>query len=305
MAEELAFLALAFPYMAFMLMPGMENWEGFDEYAGVLLPVAFYAGTTVWATVSAYRLKLKQYYLKGACDACITFWGCLFFWIYFFPSFVRNRKLVMAGEADRRVEGGPRGAGCGAYFTALSWWMVWCVIMAVQIPCMVSSPVRAFEASAVALLKKYGEAQIHFQAMDRATLEKDTPYPTGYCDNFRYLYYGKDAEGKLLELIPERAANAFAGPTRGKPLRGGVTDKPGVYRGYVFLEDPYVAENGLWESQFGLVAYPKNFRSGTNVFWLGTDGILLYRYATVDGLNLLKVEESPLHPDGRKLWEEF
>lgn len=134
-----------------------------------------------------------------------------------------------------------------------------------------SSRVRANEASAITALKMYATAQITFNIGKQWRAEQNTNASEGYVDNFRNLYYGVvwKNEDSRLELISQRMADAFAGPTLGAPTVGDATEEAKPYNGYLFLEPPGFD----FSEEFGLIAYPVNYgSSGFRVFCVDVDG---------------------------------
>jgi hypothetical protein len=157
------------------------------------------------------------------------------------------------------------------------------------------SSIRANEATAVTLLKRYHEAQLVFSARKLAAIPGNANPALGetaYADTFRILYYGKDVNDRELHLINKGMADTrvdekihLVGPFsfRGK-------DEGQFYFGYLFLDDPSGALSpDDYERAFGLLALPKDSSTtGSNAYWIGKEGIV-YTHGLETGL---KVEDA-------------
>lgn len=281
--------------MAFLLIRDHIDWENFLDYRLLWVMLLFYVGTTIFATVTAYRLKFHLYQLPVSRNAVSTFLGCLFFWSYYFAYFIRNRDLVTMGNCVAKQGNFARHNNGSGW--AVLWSVGWFFASAVCIPSMMISPMRANENAAVAMLETYAGAQNEFRSKGYAAIAGNSSYKTGYCDTLSRLYYGKDEQGTPLALIPQKMADSYANQTQGA-LRMATHGR------YRYMQDPYVENHKLWPSQFGLVAIPKGpKRSGHNMFWIGTDGKVLKRFDEIEPERFTE-EESPFHPEGRELWIE-
>lgn len=302
MPDEVNALSLFCPYVA--LFRGWPNiyWDNLTEYWLLFVSLAFYMGTTVLAVVIARRLKFHQYDLKTVYSVSSALLGLLFFWSVCFLCFLRNWELVATGKAPLR-DAKFRING-EVYLYAALWTAICTIVLAIALPSMLQSPRRAREATAVTCLRNYASAQSTLGVQKSASTGGDTGRESRYCDNFRNLYYGKDDKGNRLVLIAPAMADAFAGPTQGTPTPEDAQLTSVPYQDYVYLEDPYVVNNRLWENEYGLVAYPvRPQRTGYHVFWIASDQTVLKRKSNETTFRLLSEEESPLHPEGRKLWK--
>lgn len=136
-------------------------------------------------------------------------------------------------------------------------------------------------AGVKAALKNYASAQLIFQVGKQGRVAANTGTgERGFADNFRNLYFGeafgsaKDGKpGMALELVSERMANAYAGPTAGAPTLS-VSKTPAAsaqpYEGYLFLEPPGVD----FTSGFVLVAYPAKYGTGDKIFLIDQESML-------------------------------
>lgn len=304
MYNQLGTISLHSPFIA--LWEALRNtyWDDLHEYHTLWWALAFYVSATIIATAAAHRLEFYKYRLIGVRNAKTALWGCLFFWLACFPCFLVNLLLVVGGKASRRESGADNAVGL--YAISSLWSALWFFALAMSLPNHINSTMMSNEAAAVAGLRNYSRAQIVFENGGLAEIGGNSVRNVGYCDNFRNLYYGKNAFGHRLSLILKDMADAWAGHTRGAPTRIDHENDGEAYWGYLYLEDPYVAGNGLWETRFGLLAYPKYpQRTGYHIFWIGTDGDVLYRPGAKGGFSLLTEEQSPLHPAGKNEWHEL
>lgn len=295
-------LPIISPYWTLLLVWRDLCWENVDQYPILVISLLFYGGTTLFVTVMAHRLRFRDYYLDLGGNALAMFIGCLFLWLLYVACFFDNWYLIKRRRVMRRdgrlvpVRNSVIHRGC---VTLMAWTVLVYVMWAAAIPSMMQSRVRRNEAKVISLLLNYAAAQHQYQfRKSRGDPEAE------YCDDFRRLYYCVD-EGKRLALIPESLARtpiAFASGDKGVSISRRVMPDE---IGYVFLEDPYVEKHSLWAEHFGLIAYPVDpGRSGTNIFWIGADRKIL-RYDDVPEATPLLEEQSPLHPEGAKLWEKL
>lgn len=143
---------------------------------------------------------------------------------------------------------------------------------------------RANQATAVASLRRYVEAQQEFAERNLAAIPGNTSPGLGdnaYADNFRNLYYGKTADGEQLRLISEFMADAFwrDNANSGAPTGPGAPEKPRAYQGYYFMED---ISGSLPAAQYGkryaLLAIPAFIGDdgGYQAFWVAQDGLVYH-----------------------------
>ena len=304
MPHEINILSVFCPYVALLFgLPDIYA-DNFTEYWLLFISLVFYVGTTIHAVTVARRLEFYKYELKTAYNVPSVLLGCIFFWIICLPCFHRNRELVSAGKAPFRS--GNSTARRVVYLEMAVWTAVCYVWLAIVLPSFLQSPRRANEARAVSCVRSYGTAQDSLRNLKPGVVPDGTGDETRYFDNFRNLHYYRNEKGNRLALVSQAMADAFAGPTGGAPTPEDATSVSKAYEGFVFLEDPYVANNHLWESEYALVAYPaRPRRTGDNLFWMCSDGEVLKRKCEDKNFRLLTEQESPLHPDGRKLWESL
>lgn len=263
-------------------------------------PALFYLATIIMATTIAYRLNFSKQPLSVVRSPWSAFWGCLFFWVYCFPYFLHNWKLVSENRAAQSFNG--KSSSCGLILMAVMWNLFWLYPIS-QITPEGPRRSRRYNSIVQVSLSEYHRAQGTFKSRDFAKSINLPSNNKGYCDNFRNLYYGLDDQEQRLGLISKDMADAFAGQTNGATTQGKENDKSLPYKGYIFLEDPYVVENKLWDEQFALVAYPRSYTYGTNIWWIGKNGNLL-RLSVEHGQEpgLLTPEQSPLHPKCKVRW---
>jgi len=288
MPVEVFVLILICPYHAFFMAWRDRYWEALPNHPLLWISLLLYLGTTFFAAIKAYRLEFRKYRLLFATNAWAVFLGCLFSWGLFSWFFIRNWGLVASGRAVRRDSSasGRRFDIFCLYLAGVAWTLLLQFMGGAAIPGIMLSRWQHNEYEAMALLKRYAEAQAEFRKQ----------HPEGvYCDDYRLLRYGPERTFGEMANIPV----AFSPEERETAVRRSLTPGDG---GYVFLEDPYVTNNSLWATRFGLVAYPTlPGRSGRHVFWIGEEGKVLFRYG--GGAAPFAEEESPLHRDGAKLWE--
>ena len=118
----------------------------------------------------------------------------------------------------------------------------------------------------------------------------------GYAGDYSQLYYGVDGAA-LLKLIAKEFADARA-----------FADNQG-YEGYVFMEDENLNGDD-WLHNFGLVAMPYSpGRTGRNIYWIGTEGVVYYRPARVQENKRHDAINTPLSPvekqNDMERWHKF
>lgn len=302
MSSELIFLSIFFPYLTLWTLRGDFYWDFWREYPYLAASLLFYLASSVAAAIVARRLEFHRYRLRFVRNAHSAFWGCLFLWAFTVPYLLHNRRLVLDGKAQ--LEDVPRPPDSELFQTACIWNMIWFMLMGILIPSMVQNPRRANESTAVTLLRAYDRSQRLFKLRGWAAVPGNNRRATGYCDNFRNLFYGRDERGEPLRLVSKGMADAFAAPSGGAAVADEAEGASAAFAGYVFLEDPFIAGNELWESKYGLVGYPViSGRTGTRMFWIDDAGDILASPCTEGAFRLLTPERSPLHPEGRHLWE--
>lgn len=299
MTNDLLVLSVFCPFLALLFFNRDIHWETIDDFYPLLLLPAFFFAMAVAAAIIARRYKFSKYRLEYVDSAHAAFFGFLFFWIFAVWWFLENLPLVRSGAAQPLVGPGPKGKGI--LLPCLVWSIVWFLLVGFQLPSTIQSPMRVHELEAILMLRRYADAQTRFLADKLAEVPGNAGAGAGYCDNFRNLFYGKDEKGEPLALIPREMADAFAGP--GTPAPGGATAVSKSFKGYVYLEDPFIVNRGLWGSRYGLVAYPiRPGGTGTKLLWIGEDGTVLSSSCWDREHTLLREDQSPLHPKGRNLW---
>lgn len=283
-----------FPVTAMLIIPHYSDESISDSFVAHPLPwscLIVYLATSVWAGVSAYRLKFREYPLAGAADAPNALFGCLLFWPYGFASFLNNRFMVRnfmkTGMFETRRTGRPSGK---AWPTALIWAIAWAIIMSAAIPGIMPSRLRLNQHAATASLLAYAEAQKKYVAEGNAS----------FCAVARELHYGTDSRNRRRGYLPEKLANAIADtPENDRPHA-----ESAMYRGYVYFIDPFVATNGLWNTEFGLFAFPASpGRTGYMLFWTGREGLYAHGLPnTASPEEWIVPENSPLHPNPGIKW---
>lgn len=311
MFEEPSLFTLFYPDLSLLGTWRIVDADTFTQYGLLWLTLLVHCGTTIYATVTAYRYKFREYSLDVVKGIPSAFFGCLFFWPYAFFNCLHNRQLIENGEAPPRSAGHPRR---GIIAAAVTWNIVSIFLFLVAVPAMTVSPVRVNENATISMMKKDRDAQLRFRSENLGSGEAGANLESGFCPSFRALYYGKDETGEPRALIPQEMADAFTKTVSDVPGADALPGKPVAYKEHYYCDDPYVTANGLWQSQFGLYAYPKRPNlTGTNVFWIGEDGHIRWRdYNDMFGRDhngkhtgQFTAEHSPLHPEGGKLWEEF
>ena len=156
------------------------------------------------------------------------------------------------------------------------------IITAIAIPNLMRTRTSANEATSITTLKAYATAQITFQAgrQGRVTANSNAGQ-TGYCDNFRNLYYGNPVgDTRNLALISMAFADAYArapGPaaaaTNAVPTTP--TASPRHYQGFLFAEprEMIAGPDNRYATDFALLGVPATAgQTGHNAFWLGQQG---------------------------------
>jgi hypothetical protein len=172
------------------------------------------------------------------------------------------------------------------------------------------------EALAVSALEQYAIAQVVFQVGRQGRNQVNTLSGSkGYCDNFRNLHYGLPVGGAAgidyLSLLSKEIADAFAGPAKGAPTFPGHNPAAVPYKGYLFLEDPFIAQKHGFDQDFALVAYPASKESGANIYWMGQAGQIYFRPALSESGEFilpgsLGPQETPQTPQGLlKNWNKI
>lgn len=301
MLQHFSVVQVFCPYASLLLIYPELYWDNLFEYPFLWVALATHLATTVFATFIAHRRQFYRYHFDGVCSASGAFWGCLFCWLAGFPLFLRNWYLITKDKALPKKAYHPRSTTF--FYTALLHTAFWSILLAMAIPSLMTSRYRVERDIAVRMLKRYAQAQNAFKAENLASVPGNTKNGRGYCDNFRNLHYGKDRNGKAVDLLYKDVTDAFAGPADGASTQeaGGRTSQ--AFRGFRYLDDPFIAANALWDTQFGLVGYPVNAFGGVvQLLWIGADGKILICLYESDKLDLLAAEQSPLHPEGRKHW---
>ncbi len=150
------------------------------------------------------------------------------------------------------------------------------IIAAIAIPNLMASRVRANEATAISAIKQIATAQVTFQA-GRQGRNTDTTLggPTGFCDNYRNLAFGRpmgDTTGKLAlvsDVVANAALAANGGGTTGLVTNNGSSGTLTAYQGYLFSSSPDVT----WTVDFACYGVPNlPGTSGNNAYWVGQQG---------------------------------
>ena len=168
---------------------------------------------------------------------------------------------------------------------------------------------RIYDYNAAAdSLMIYFDAQNEFKSRGLARFEGVTINKTGYCDNFRNLYYGFGPDGQPFSLIPKEMADSDfrtyeneATSTMGNPEKYALPQF-----GFIFFSDPYIRQNNLWEHTFGLVATTEKILPTDNkLLWIGNEGIVLCTIIPRNKLIPFSEDYSPLHPGCKLQWEKY
>lgn len=280
----------------------------FSAMVNPLLMVAAYLGTVIFAAISANSLQFYRFSLSGVNRGIIALICCFFLWIVAFPWFLFNRYKVKGNMAVPKhpMQGMPVSTILLLVITGMGFLFV-PIIAAIAIPNLLASRIMANEAMAIHSLKSYGTAQNTFKTLKLGEIAGNNKNTSGqYCDNFRNLHYGKDTKNNPIVLINKVFADAFAGPSTGAEANGDAPSSAEPYSGYVFLEDPFIAKNGLAGKTFALVAYPaKPGATGRNIYWIGEEGIVMMRPCKTDSgsyLTAIDSDDSPLSPNGALDW---
>lgn len=289
------FNPLFFPFTNLVLLLPVD-WETLNESFWkillLFLSIAFYTATSLWAGFIAYKHQFSRYRLDVVRSVDSAVLGSFFGWLYCFPYVIINRRKIMQGEARLLSELAPHERQSkGAVLDVLIWVIVWAVIMAAVIPGLTPSRLRTCEQQAVVTLRAYARAQEQYRRVGNS----------GYCPDSRELFFGPGGSGSQYLHISRHRINAFA---RNPETRAGITPS----HGYVFYDDPFVTENGLWREQFGYFAFPgMPGKTGMHIYWIGKSRVVFMQ----EFVREMKVEDavsfdnSPLHPQGKVKWEPF
>lgn len=195
------------------------------------------------------------------------------------------------------------------------------IIAAIAYPNVVQSYSVVSEAEAVAMLKKYAEAQKEFRKNGYgAEPGNSLAGPDGYADNFRNLFYGsRPGRAENIKLVSRDLADAFSAENPGgAPTAAGPT-QPGTAKalqGYFFREPANYsgeANRERFRDGFALLAIPSDSsRSGRYAFWIDAEGKVWAQrlpeglkygpgHPPVPGLDLLDTPD--MGPSAQAKWE--
>lgn len=280
---------------------GIILMEGIGD--GTPISLAIYFGSVLFATLVSVVFKFAKYNLEGPATGVSTFICCLLFWPVAFLFFLINFFSIVASTATARTPE-QRSYQSSHAFILLSLFIG--IIAAIAIPCLLPSRIQANETNAIASLREYYAAQAQFMKGRFYTIPGNTNTGSEFCDNFRNLYYGVDDKGEQLRLISKTFADAFIFQKQGTPTVGNPTAEASPFQGYLFIEDPYIVNNGLSGKSIGLLAYPFEYRkSGYNVYWIGSEGVVYQRNFGEKGdleSRLIKGAQSPLSLEAQDNW---
>jgi hypothetical protein len=271
----------------------------FTDYTVLWLAIAFYVGTTLLATIVAHRLQFHKYRLPVIGSASKAFFGCVVFWGFCFPFFLYNWLTVAKGRA-RPIDGGEGEEGMffDGNVAIAAWMALWGILFVIYLPGTGISHRRAYESAAVSALRKYGIAQGVFRRWSA-----ENQGVARFCDDYTDFYYREEI--RMAHLVPKIMADARADRASLRRIMPGEEFDAPVYHGYRFLEDPFVVSSGDWANQYGLMAYPAiPNATGSMIFWIGPEKKILSRYCEGDTPELLRAEQSPLHPRTQGFWTE-
>lgn len=272
-----------------------------------LCPVVLfiYLSTSIWAVREAKRLRFREYRLSVIASGLTAAIGCFWQWQICFPHFLGNRYSILRGRAVRRASGEKRAPILFVLILVVSPLLSFIGLAA--IPSLVQSRVRAGEATAITCLRNYHTAQTTFSMKEYGKIQGNTGDAAKYCDNFRNLYYGGTETGGAIRLISQGMADAFAAPTRGANTAGEYATEATPYSGYLFFEDPVMAESDGWNGNFALVAYPAESGVwGEHIIWIDSRSTILMTKTNLrkgSPPQLLRPDESPLSPDCKREWQ--
>lgn len=283
-----------------------SNGEGVLKSIAVVLPLIIYIGTSIYAGFLAHKLKFSDYKLYGSRNTFSTLVGGIFFWGFYFPSFLVNYFLVKSGEASKYCDEYflPRPQKNGRVIAIVSIWLVVWFIPATQvIPEMTRQKRKVEYIGAIKGLGDYYKAQMVFNTIEFKKNSGITFSIAGYCDNFRNLYYGLNADNAPIDLLSKDICDAFIGPSCGLSTMGENKKYGSEYLGFSFMDDPYMCVNNLWDNQFGLFAIPETISGNdTKMLWIGVDEVLMYTFITMNEFLELSAEDSPANPSCRRQW---
>ena len=267
---KMVVLFILFPLFS---VPYVVNSESYIDsvWGSILLvsPTLVWLITSVLALIVSYKKRFYKYELKFTSTPSLTFVGCLFFWPFFITYFLWNWHKISNGTASLRTERYSEKHGTSLILIML-WGILWFIPWLAILPeATISKNTNRNRVAFKLLFQEYCNAQEQFKSRQLSKIEGNTLNYEGYCDNYRNLFYGIDLDGSPLKLIYKKFADAFAGPTYGAPTTNNHQTSPVIYKGFLYLEDPYISENRLWEKQYGLIAYPQDPRkSGNIMIWV-------------------------------------
>lgn len=309
-ALDVVFFSFIFPSLTVLWRKIIDpDWKHPHLSIAILAPLFFYIGTCIFALIIARKCEFYKYKLnvvRSGCSACL---GCLFFWGLFFPYFLKNWMAIVNGQAKLKGENDSFrfGYSLNVVLGVICWNVVWLYPMSQIVPSTAMVDRRDGVDSSVYAIKSliaYGEAQKKFKANNFAKLNGVSINKTGYCDNFQNLYYGLDSLNNYLSLIPKEMADAAISELRGAPTMNVQQKKYKAYNGYFFEDDPYIANNNLWDKQFGLIASPEMFHNGFGkVFWIGIGEEVLHSTISMEASLNFSEKLSPLSPKCEIRWE--
>lgn len=308
------FWSFLFPFCSILWAKDVYiNGEGVPKTVTIVAPLIACLGSSAYACLVAYKMKFYAYRLNGAKDVFSTLVGGVFFWCFYFPSFLNNYYLVKNKKIEKHTEESLLKASQNfrVIFAIIIWNTLW-FMPALQIIPSVTSRTMIRQAkqndysSAVEGLKSYYNAQVIFNSPSFKVSSGISFNSNGYCDNFRNLYYGLNADRKPIEILPKEIADAFIGRPCGLPTMGDGEKHASRYKNFFYKDDPYICVNNLWDNQFGFYAIPATIYDGTSkLLWIGVDNVIMCTSITMDDVLNLSAEDSPRHPSCRRRWEPY
>ena len=287
------FNPLFFPITNLLLLPPLdgETMHGLLwKYFSCFLSIAFYIATSLWAGFVAHRHQFDRYKLDIARSVASAALGSFFFWPYCFPRVLANRRDIIRGKARLLSElAPPERKSKGAVLEIVIWATLWGVVMGMAIPGMIPSRLRSNEEQAVITLRAYARTQEQYRVAG----------DSGYCQNSRDLFFGRDGADRRHTRISQHRIDAFTGVPE-----AGANSAPSY--GYVFYDDPLVAATKSWRDQFGYFAFPAlPWTTGRHAYWIGRDGVVVRQEVKQDAKaeDVVNAANSPLHPQGAAKWE--
>lgn len=274
----------------FCLLIGFEDVAPFPPFYCVLPGIL----VSCLLAFAAHQNHFRRYrFNRGGTPLSILVCSLLFVPIGFYR-YASNRSDIVKGKAVPRSPDEPAAKHVFEWI-AIPFALFFLVLCAIAIPSSFMSRTRANEAVAVTCLRNYHTAQNTRMLLFGA--EGGARGKAVYCDNYRNLFYEKGRNGEQLALISRAHADARAGPSRGNPTQDNTDGKAAPFHGYLYLEDPLLAERGDWSENFALVAYPeKPGKTGNHIFWIDVAGDVLETRVpkTRPAGKLLEASESPL-----------